>query len=408
MTNRRPDNIILENEDTELVDLAVKDSTTSIAKSKEHKPNNEPLELEWANFMNDMLYTPAQDCDHLSETKNLISNLNFDDITNLNNEKWDDILEPQLKSNIDQDGNVEIVDYKKCVNCKINGIINGNIIICEQCGLERSWNHQEETYSMTIDQNYNTSNNSFMSFKIVGSNYYCYNRSYLKTCANYSSFRSNSNRKEIMNRIFQYEGNKPPINIINVAIDLFNQIKVAGYVCRGNGKLGCMAATLFYACVMNNLTRTPREIATIMNIEERFLSQGDRFLQELNELGVISIPTNFKPIGDYLDQFFPLLGIPVKYKPFIIHLISRAEKKHLHIKNESRTTTKCIGAIYLLCQRIPSLKHIKKETISRECNNISKSTFLKYYNLLTTNYIILRKSFRKYKISMPIEWKKSK
>ena len=55
---------------------------------------------------------------------------------------------------------------------------------------------------------------------------------------------------------------------------------------------------------MNHITKTPREIASVMEIEERFLSQGDRIIQELNEKGIITIPTILRPLKDYLDQYF--------------------------------------------------------------------------------------------------------
>jgi hypothetical protein len=54
------------------------------------------------------------------------------------------------------------------------------------------------------------------------------------------------------------------------------------------------------------------------------------------------------PLEDYINQYFPLLGIPLKYKDFIIHLITRMENKNVHIKNDCKMTTKIIGVIYLL------------------------------------------------------------
>lgn len=295
-------------------------------------------------------------------------------------------------------------DYKKCPKCGIYCKISNNLIICELCGLERPWDENDK-FSITYTQNYNTSSNSFMVFNIIGQNSYCYQRSFLKTCANYSSYRNNNNKKEIINKIYQYSGNKIPINICNLTAELFDQIKQKGYVYRGNGKWGVIGACLFYACIMHNLTRTPREIANIIGIEDRFLSQGDKILQELNELGIISIPTTFKPLGDYIDQFFSALNISMKYKQFIIDLISTAERKYLHIGNESRMTTKCIGCIYLLTRRIPALKKIKKCKISKECIKISKSTFIRYYNLLMDNPKVIKKVFKKHHIPMPVEWK---
>lgn len=312
-----------------------------------------------------------------------------------------------FKDDIDilNDGSIkelETINHKLCPDCNVVCKIYDIFIICEQCGLEREWDmHSSNLYSMSIDQNYNTTNNSYMTFNIIGVNSYHYNRSFLKTCADYSAYRNNNNKKEIFNKIYQYEGNKPPHNIINAAAELFDQIKNKGYVYRGDGKLGVIGACLYYASIMNNLTRTPKEIALIMNIDDKFLSHGDRILQELNELGIITIPTDYKPLNDYLNQFFPALGIPDKYKEFVVAIIARAERKHLHIKNESRTTTKIIGVIYLLTQRVPELKHIKKDTISIECNRISKSTFIKYYTLISDNYKIMKKLFGKYKIPLP-------
>jgi transcription initiation factor TFIIIB Brf1 subunit/transcription initiation factor TFIIB len=332
---------------------------------------------------------------------------NYNDINKIKN---DDSPKPKKYENdIDLEVCLNIVnikiDYKKCPKCNIYCKVEGIQIICEKCGLAREWDNNSNNYCISFEQNYNTSNNSFMTFNMVGKNSYCYQRSLLKTCANYSSFRNNNNKKEIINKIYQYDGNKLPINICNLTAELFDQIKQKNYVFRGNGKWGVIGACLFYACIMNNLTRTPREIANIVGVEDRFLSQGDRTLQELNELGVINIPTTFKPLSDYLDQFLSALEIPIKYKQFIIDLISRAEKKHIHIGNESRTTTKCIGSIYMLCKRIPSLKHIKKDKISNECINISKSTFIRYYNLLMENPKKIKKVFKKWKIPMPVEWK---
>ena len=337
------------------------------------------------------------------------SDINLDEPFKHNSADFKKVTKKVAKKKIDLSVKLNIVNikrnYKKCPKCDIYGKISDNIILCESCGLKRPWDHDNGKYSISIEQNYNTSSNTFMAFNIIGKNSYCYQRSFLKTCAKYPSYRNNNNRKEIINKIYQYNGNKIPINVCNITADLFDQIKRKNYVFRGNGKWGVIGACLFYACIMNNLTRTPREIASIIGIEDRFLSQGDKILQELNELGIINVPTTFKPLGDYIDQFFPSLKIPSTYKPFIIDLIATAEKRYIHIGNESRMTTKCIGCIYLLCKRIPKLKHIKKDKISRECLKISKSTFIRYYNLLMSNPKKIKKVFKRHCIPQPISWR---
>lgn len=333
------------------------------------------------------------------DTKQLINSMN----SIINSRDDMDFIHDDLETNTKE---IIEVDHMLCPICNIPGKLTESHVICEQCGMERVFDsHQSEKYSATVDQNYNTMDKSFMTFNIIGVNSYCYNRSLLKTCADYSAYRNNSNKKEIINRIYQYEGNKPPMNIINGTADLFDQIKNKGYVFRGDGKLGVIAACLYYVSVEHNLTRTPKEISSIIGVEEKFISQGDRILQELNELNVISIKTNHKPLNDYLNMYFPSLGIPDHYRGFIIDIIARAERKHLHIRNESRMTTKVVGAIYLLTMRVPELKHITKHKISDECNKISKTTFIKYYNLLCGNYKVIRKCFRKHHIPMPTIWR---
>jgi transcription initiation factor TFIIIB Brf1 subunit/transcription initiation factor TFIIB len=297
----------------------------------------------------------------------------------------------------------KIVKYTICAKCNIEGTLTEGSVFCPNCGLETLVIDDNNKYSFSIEKDHNVSNNSFMSFIIVGKNSYCYHRSFLKTCANYSSFRKNTNRKDFYNCNYQYEGKKIPKNVIKFAIELFSKIKENNYVFRGNGKKGVMGACLFYSCVMNHITKTPREIASIMEIEERFLSQGDRIVQELNENNIINIPTILRPLNDYLDQFLPALSIDAKYKKFVSDIIDRAEKKNIHILNDSRTTTKCIGAIFLLINRVKALNHITKDQIVKECS-ISKSTFIRYYNLLMANYKVIKPVFKRHRIPMPRSW----
>jgi transcription initiation factor TFIIIB Brf1 subunit/transcription initiation factor TFIIB len=303
-------------------------------------------------------------------------------------------------------GSVLEDEHNTCPHCHINTQVSEGVICCSQCGYTKIvMNHISTHYSASLDKDHNTAKNSFMSFKVVGKNAYGYQRSLLKTCSNYKAFRKNINKKDLHNFVFQYEGKKIPKNVIDLAVELFSIIKDAGYVFRGNGKKGVTGACLFYSCVLEGITKTPREIASVMKIEERFLSSGDRVLQELNELGVINIPTNFDPLKHYIHQYFPALKIPAMYEEFIIDIIQRAEQKNIHIRNDSRMTTKCVGAIYLLTTRVSSLNHITKEDIVRECSKISKSTFIRYFNLLCENQKKIRHVFKRHGIKMPLEWK---
>lgn len=351
-------------------------------------PNDDSNDDEWINFMN-----------NISIYSDELESIDSIKLTNQSFSSDNNYINIDLEKKLDT---CNIVTENICEKCNISCKSLDGVIYCELCGMEDKIDLDNITFNS--ENNHNTNNNSFMTFNFIGKNSYCYQRSFLKTCANYSSFRKNNNRKDMYNYNYKYEGNKLPKNVIKLAIELFSTIKDNKYVYRGNGKKGIIGACLFYACVINKITKTPREISSILGIEERFLSQGDRTIQELNEKGIINIPTILRPLDDYLNQYFALLKIDMKYKSFIIDIINRIDSKNIHIVNDSRTTTKAIGAIYLLITRIKKYNNINKETIVTECK-ISKSTFIRYYNLLIKNYIIIKPVFKKHKIPMPNNWK---
>ncbi len=334
----------------------------------------------------------------------------FQDISETNTDiNTNNIEKLYMTPNIDLEIKLELssderVKYTICKTCNVEGVMGEGVVECPSCGLVTYVVDDNNKFSYSVEKDHNVSVNSFMSFNIVGKNSYCYQRSFLKTCANYSYFRKNSNKKDLCNYNYQHEGKKIPKNAVKLAIEMFSTIKEHNYVFRGNGKKGVLGACLFYACVIKHITKTPREIASVMKIEERFLSHGDRIVQEMNEKGIINIPTILRPIKDYLDQYFPALKLPDKYKQFILDLIDRAEIKNIHVIHDSRTTTKCIGAIYTLSLSLKSLRHITKDVIVAECN-ISKSTFIRYHNLLMSHYKVLKPVFKKHKIPMQSSWR---
>jgi rubredoxin len=332
---------------------------------------------------------------------------------------------PFNKVELDIEIKNQIINYDKCLECKVYFHILEDVMVCPECGVEKDLNdeYSPETYNATIDSNYNSSTTASTSFTFSGKKSYGYQKAILKSCSDYSTTSFQTIKKEILHRINMYEGNRPPMNLQLNCIDTYYSIKENDkiyldiinksatestekkrLVFRSNGKWGLIAACLYNECIKEGLTRTPREIAEIIGIDVKYLLAGDKKLQEFHELGIVDLPINVTPLNDYICRYFPLLGIPDKYKEFIIDLINRAEIKFLHICNENRSSTKCIGAIYLLCTRIPELKHLNRDYIARECK-ISKSTFIRYYNILINNWQYIKKVFKKHKIPMPKDWK---
>jgi transcription initiation factor TFIIIB Brf1 subunit/transcription initiation factor TFIIB len=316
-----------------------------------------------------------------------------------------------------QPGNISIDEEVKftnieqtslCTSC--NGVLylSYNIPVCGTCGAEmqNTANIVEEEYATSAITDCNVNSNGFISMKIVGKGAYGYNRSLLKTSASYSKYRKISTMKELNNWAIQSKKHHIPKNVLQEANDMLASIKEYGIVFR-NTKV-VMSGCLYYACYNNGISKTPSEIAQFCGIEEKFHSLGDRILHDLNERGIIQIPIKINPISDYVDRFLELLEIHKKYRSFVLDLIARAEKKHIHIIHDSKHNTKAVGAIYMLCERVPELrKKISKERIDTECG-ISKTTFIRYYNVLCDHYKLIKPIFKKHHIPMKSQWRSEK
>lgn len=315
-----------------------------------------------------------------------------------------DTLE-QMKFNTEQ----ETTEINPDLHCSCGGEfkIKHNTMMCHSCGLEMQHvitsTQEDEMVSSSGDANVN--DKGFISMRIVGKGSYKYNRGLLKDCANYSRYCIMLSLKEMNNWNAQSTSVFLPKNVIEFANTMFAAIKKHNFVFRKDVKKGVQAACLYYACHMNHISRTPAEIAKIVGIAEKFLSSGDRYLRDFNERGIINIPMHIDIIDNYIERYFELLKLPNVYKKFVYDIITQAENDHLHVRFDSKNNTKCIGTIYLLVDRVPFLNAtISKERIEKECD-ISRTTFIKYYNMLCSYYRRFTHIFVKYKIPMKSIWR---
>ncbi len=365
--------------DNSTQDNSIQDN--SIQKQEEDTSEN------WDSFLSEL-----NNLNDFPEIPNSYVNVDYN-IQDLNN--WNFNEQEQIK-NVRVDNNI-------CTTCNIKLIIIGSSYVCDKCGFES----EKDTYSeiTSVATNYNVNNNGFVSIRFTGKGSYNNQRSLYKTSADYSKYRKVNTLKDMNNWNNLSEKYHIPKNVIVEANEMFAQIKEKGYVFRKDGKRGVLSACLYYACYNNGISKTPTEIAQFSLIEEKFQSQGDRILHDLNEKGIINIPTKINPIFDYINRYFEILNIDAKYKPFIIDLIKRADDKNIHLLHDNKTNTKAIGSIYILIDRTDYKKTITKEKIEKECG-ISKTTFIRYCDIIYNYYKLFKRVFKKHKIPMPIEWKK--
>lgn len=279
-------------------------------------------------------------------------------------------------------------------------------VVCTSCGhlSENTENTLNESFSVSSN-NCNVSSNSSVAIRAVGKGSYRMQKAFFKSIADYSKQR----RADLMRMVVKWDDtatrNNIPKVVIRAAVSMFIKINEAKRVYRNEGKKGVLSACLYYACYMNNTTKTPSEIAAFSGIMEKYHSRGDRELHSLCEQGIIEIPTNIDPILHYVKRYMYILSIDPMYMPFVLDIIERAERNFIHIRYNSRNNSKCVGAIWMLINRVEELREkITKEQVEKSCE-ISKTTFIRYYNDVLRRFPkLLRKSFVQHRIPMEYEW----
>ena len=292
-----------------------------------------------------------------------------------------------------------------CPTCNKQYIVEDNYLYCETCGEQTEIIIETNEYkNFSNNQTHTISNNSYLPFKIVGNNSQKHFQQYRQFCTNSNKARLHRIVNEFNKQIYTYTEFNINDTIINESSEIFLKISINGCIKRKNKRKGICAACLYYTCQSNSVSITPKNIITIWNIDEKHLSYGEKIVREYNEKKIISVAVHKDNKALYITSYLNKLEIDEKYKEFIIDLLNTAEKKKLHIKNNYRTITKCIGAIYMLIMRIKLLRNkISKDDIANKCK-ISIATFKKYYNLLYQNHKKIKHIFKKHSIKMPREW----
>jgi len=302
--------------------------------------------------------------------------------------------------------NKQLEKNSKCPNCKKTEIEEiDTIFYCYGCGLELDVTMGTEDTNASNFNEHNFNSACSIGFKVIGKKSYAYNKNMLCVGADSSKQSYNMVTKE-----FQVIINNCsvilPKNIIDESIQLFFNIKtVSTDIYRKDTKLGIMANCLYITCYKYKLSKTIKEISAIFNITEKIYNKGEKKIRELKEKNMIEV-CDINPMEDLIERYLELLDIDKMWKFFIIDIIKKAEEKKLHILNDTKQNTRCVGVIYLLTDRLPQYKSITKEVIQEKCG-VSKNTYLKYCNNVVYSYYKLFKHiFKKYSVPMKKEWNK--
>ena len=143
-------------------------------------------------------------------------------------------------------------------------------------------------------------------------------------------------------------------------------------ISRGDNKDGLIASCIYYACLINKLPRSPKEVARMFHIDPNILTKGNSRFQTLLHMNVASSSPD-----DYIARFGSNLRMDYKDIQECKRLAKRLDD--LEIVSENAPTSVAAGAIYYYC-----MKHdidFNKKQIADVCE-VSEVTITKCYKRL--------------------------
>jgi len=356
--------------------------------SPDHKINNN--ELFQSKDIDNIEYGGDNEI-HALLDNNLLTNL-------------DDIL-ANLEGFIDEK-QTEESDWKMCQYCNVLMEPMQFTYKCPNCGLN-SVNKKTlgGEYSESVKNNYNTNNKCPTTLKIVGQDSRKYRMAFYIFDSNYKHTQFNNTLRQL-NR---FNDNSKTIKfkqtILKETAEYYSILQSHNIVRRGKSRIGTLGACLYYICLKNHIVKKYTELAEYLNIEKSYISKGDKKLKELGSNNQIDIPSNDNIMMDFLEKYFQILDISSEYKQFTIDLINESCSIKMKGENNSKMSTKCAGAIYILGMQ-KKFKYTKID-IAKNCV-ISKSTFIRYYTFILHNRKQLNHIFIKHNIPILKKNKKKK
>jgi transcription initiation factor TFIIIB Brf1 subunit/transcription initiation factor TFIIB len=143
-------------------------------------------------------------------------------------------------------------------------------------------------------------------------------------------------------------------------------------ISRGENKEGLIASCIYYACLMNKLPRSPKEVARMFHIDPNILTKGNARFQTLLQMNVESSNPD-----DYIARFGS--NLKMDYQD-ILRCKELAKKlDDLEIVSENAPTSVAAGTLYYYC-----MKHeidFSKKQIADVCE-VSEVTITKCFKRL--------------------------
>jgi transcription initiation factor TFIIB len=143
-------------------------------------------------------------------------------------------------------------------------------------------------------------------------------------------------------------------------------------ISRGDNKEGLIASCIYYACLLNKLPRSPKEVARMFHIDPNVLTKGNARFQTLLQMNVDSSSP---------DEYIARFGSKLNMAYSDLQVCKEFAKKldELEIVSENSPTSVAAGALYFYC--IENKIDFTKKQIADVCE-VSEVTITKCYKKL--------------------------
>ena len=162
-----------------------------------------------------------------------------------------------------------------------------------------------------------------------------------------------------------------PQRVINDAKVLYKKASEKK-ISRGDNKEGLIASCIYHSCILNNVPRSSKEIATMFNISPVVLNRGNSRFQTLLKINVASSGPE-----DFISRFGSKLSMKMNDIDNCKKLVQFLEKHE--IMSDNSPTSSAAGILYYY-STTENLGYTKKQ-FSTICN-VSEVTIIKNYKII--------------------------
>ena len=325
---------------------------------------------------------------------------------------FDNNLDPENKTCLDSNKYIKKSNKLICINCdnsdKIIEDMRLGIVICAECGqvLDNIIDASPDWHSFDDDKG-NTNRcgsgvskllpQSSLGTTIKGGNW----NSRIKTLHNWSAMPYRERSLHLVFKQFQERCEKNGIlrcieddaKIMYKAISeckhLEGKNKDKFIIIRGKNRISLIASCIFFACKRKGMTRSPKEIAAIFDIDYTDITRGCKNFQKFIKKGNIDINTGFSLPEDFVARFCKELHINTVH---INHAIEIAKNIRKMGFASVHTPFSIATSSVLLMAEFNDLTIINKKKLAAKFG-VSEVTISKTYKKLEKYKHILKNQF---------------